>query len=76
MTGNVEQRVLRGSFWPVRVFRDLKSRTKHRDAPESYPMTLLYGERVKVLERMALTLAIWPLAGRRKCLNLNGKRGG
>lgn len=33
ITGKFEQEILRGSFWPVRVFRDLKSRSKHKDAP-------------------------------------------
>jgi len=33
-TGKMEQDVLRGPFWPVRVFRDIKSRTKHSDAPK------------------------------------------
>jgi hypothetical protein len=32
-TGQFEQQVLRGSMWPLRVARGLKSRTKHRDAP-------------------------------------------
>lgn len=50
ITGDVEQKLLRGSFWPVRVFRDLKSRTKHRDAPASYPVTLLHGEREELVE--------------------------
>lgn len=41
ITGGVEQEILRGSFWPVRVFRDLKSRSKHADAPTHVPVTLV-----------------------------------
>lgn len=41
ITGAVEQKILRGSMWPVRVFRDLKSRTKHRDAPDQYSLTVV-----------------------------------
>jgi HNH endonuclease len=33
-TGKMEQEVLRGAFWPVRVFRDMRSRSKHADAPK------------------------------------------
>ncbi len=33
-TGKIEQDVLRGPFWPVRVFRDIKSRSKHSDSPK------------------------------------------
>ena len=40
ITGAVEQLVLHGPLWPVRVFRNLKSRTKHRDAPKTLPLTL------------------------------------
>ena len=42
-TGRIEQVLLRGSLWPARVFRDLKSRTKHRDAPKTYPVTAVFG---------------------------------
>ena len=41
ITGRVEQTILRGPMWAVRVFRDLKSRTKHKDAPKTYPLTVL-----------------------------------
>ena len=42
ITGAVEGAVLRGAMWPLRVFRNLKSRTKHRDAPKSVSLTLVY----------------------------------
>jgi len=42
ITGAVEGTVLRGAMWPLRVFRDLKSRTKHRDAPKNVSLTLVY----------------------------------
>lgn len=41
ITGAVEQELLRGSFWPVRIFRNLNSRTKHKDAPAAFPMTFI-----------------------------------
>jgi hypothetical protein len=41
ITGQVEQKVLRGPMWALRVYRELKSRTKHQDAPKSYPLTVI-----------------------------------
>lgn len=41
ITGSIEQAVLRGPFLPVRVYRDLKSRSKHRDAPRTLPLTFI-----------------------------------
>lgn len=35
ITGNIEQKVLRGFMWLVRVHRDLESRTRHKEAPKS-----------------------------------------
>lgn len=50
ITGSVEQDVLRGSFWPVRVFRDLKSRSKHADAPTHVQVSVVHnGEHENVL---------------------------
>lgn len=49
ITGESEQILLRGSFWPVRVYRDLKSRTKHKDAPKEYPVTAVFGAREEEL---------------------------
>lgn len=43
ISGEVEQAVLRGPMWAVRVYRDLKSRTKHKDAPKGYPLTVVKG---------------------------------
>lgn len=40
ITGKVEQDILRGSFSPVRVFRDLKSRSKHKDAPRQIEVAI------------------------------------
>ena len=42
ITGAIERDVLRGALWPVRVFRDLSSRTKHRDAPRSVDITMVF----------------------------------
>ena len=49
-TGRIEQILLRGSLWPARVFRDLKSRTKHRDAPKTYPVTVVFGGQESTLQ--------------------------
>jgi hypothetical protein len=49
ITGRVEQTVLRGPMWAVRVFRDLKSRTKHKDAPKTYPLTVVRGDHEEVV---------------------------
>lgn len=35
ITGAFEQRVLRGALWPLRVATQMKSRSKHKDAPRS-----------------------------------------
>lgn len=48
ITGAVEQELLRGSFWPVRIFRDLKSRSKHKDAPSTFPVTFVRNGREEV----------------------------
>lgn len=45
ITGAVEAKILRGSFWPLRVYRDLKSRTKHRDAPSMLEVEILRKDR-------------------------------
>jgi len=50
ITGRVEQTVLRGPMWAVRVFRDLKSRRKHKDAPKTYPLTVLRGDHEEIVE--------------------------
>ena len=36
-------------MWAVRVYRDLQSRRKHKDAPKTYPLTVLRGEHEEVL---------------------------
>jgi len=41
VTGRLEEMMLRGPMWPVRVFRDLKSRTKHKDAPATQPIRVI-----------------------------------
>lgn len=50
ITGSFEQKVLRGPFWPVRVYRDLKSRRKHRDAPATLPMTVVRNGEEQTIE--------------------------
>lgn len=39
-TSKVERAVLRGELRPVRVFRALQSRRKHRGAPDFYPLVI------------------------------------
>lgn len=41
ITGKVEQDILRGSFWPVRIFRDLKSRSKHKKASAQVSVSVI-----------------------------------
>jgi hypothetical protein len=40
VTSEFERIVLRGTFWPVRSFLNLKSRTKHKNAPKTEPLTI------------------------------------
>ena len=58
ITGRLEQQLLRGSFWPARLYRKLQSRTRHRDAPKTYPLCLLKnGTEINV----CLPLAEYPI---------------
>jgi hypothetical protein len=41
ITGNFEQIVLRGPMWPVRKFLQLKSRSKHANAPKTKRILIL-----------------------------------
>jgi hypothetical protein len=41
ITGQVEQKVLRGPLWGLRIYRGLKSRTKHKKAPKCYPLKIV-----------------------------------
>lgn len=40
ITSRFERTVLRGPFRPIRVFRGIQSRRKHRDAPTSLPLRI------------------------------------
>jgi hypothetical protein len=40
-TSKVERAILRGELRPVRIYRALQSRRKHRDAPSSYPLVVV-----------------------------------
>jgi hypothetical protein len=44
ITGAVEEDLLRGAFWPLRIYRDLKSRTRHESAPKKFPVSVVRGE--------------------------------
>jgi hypothetical protein len=50
ITGGVEQKVLRGPFRPVRIYRDLKSRSKHQDAPTALPLTYVRDGQERTVE--------------------------
>jgi hypothetical protein len=54
ITGAVEQEVLRGAMWPLRVYRDLGSRTKHRDAPKTVDVTLVFANDREKLVRIPI----------------------
>lgn len=44
ITGRFEREVLRGPMWAVRILRQLKSRTKHANAPKTAPLKVKKGE--------------------------------
>lgn len=57
-TSRVERAILRGELRPVRVFRALQSRRKHRDAPCTYPLVVIRGD---VEETVELPLEKYPI---------------
>jgi hypothetical protein len=50
ITGQFEQSVLRGPMWGVRILRELKSRTKHADAPQTFPLSILQNGEIKDIQ--------------------------
>lgn len=50
ITGQVEQKVLRGPMWAVRVYRELKSRTRHQDAPKHFPLKVITNGTEQVIQ--------------------------
>ena len=58
ITGRQEQIVLRGSMRSVRVYRNFKSRSKHKGAPKEYPLTIMRGG---VQETVMLPLDKYPI---------------
>lgn len=50
ITGRIERTVLHGPMWAVRVYRDLKSYRKHKNAPKAYPLTVARGSNEEVVE--------------------------
>ena len=40
ITSRFELSVLRGSFWPARILRDIQSRRRHKNAPRFYPLSI------------------------------------
>jgi hypothetical protein len=57
-TSKVERVILRGELRPVRVFRALQSRRKHKDAPNAYPLIAV---RDGVEETVELPLDEYPI---------------
>lgn len=57
-TSKVERAILRGELRPVRVFRALQSRRKHKDAPSSYRLSVI---RRGVEETVELPLEQYPI---------------
>jgi hypothetical protein len=53
ITGKTEQTVLRGPMWPVRVYRGLRSRTKHKNAPKTYPLTIVKNGKEETVQLQA-----------------------
>lgn len=58
ITGQIEQLLLRGQMWPVRVYRALQSRSKYKDAPRTYPLTIV---RDGVDEAVEVPLESYPI---------------
>lgn len=58
ITGQFEQKVLRGPMRNVRVFRKLRSRTKYENVPKTYPLKI---EREKKEEIIKLPLSEYPI---------------
>jgi hypothetical protein len=55
ITGAIEQRVMRGPMRQVRVFRDLQSRTKHKDAPKTKTLAVTLADGSKTTAEMGFT---------------------
>jgi len=50
ITGQFEQKVLRGPMWAVRVYRELNSRTRHQDAPKLFPLKVVKNGTEQVIQ--------------------------
>jgi hypothetical protein len=58
ITGAIEQKVLRGPMWALRVYRRLQSRRKHRQAPMQYPLVVeVHGQE----QQISLPLEEYPI---------------
>jgi hypothetical protein len=58
ITGRFEKEVLRGPMWAVRVYRKLRSRRKHKDAPQ---MELLRIRKGSEEQEVKLSLSEYPI---------------
>ena len=57
-TSKIERAILRGELRPVRVFRALQSRRKHKGAPSAYPLVIVRGG---VQETVELPIERYPI---------------
>jgi hypothetical protein len=79
LTGRSEQIVLRGPFRPIRVFRGIQSRTRHRDAPTVLPLRVRYDDRwetIKLPHEEYPLLLHFPVFDVPGCLDPKKYRGG
>lgn len=58
VTGEQERRVLRGFMYDLRIYLGLKSRSKYKNAPQEYPLTII---REGVQETVMLPLDEYPI---------------
>lgn len=78
-TSRFEMAVLRGELWPVRVYRAMRSRRRHKNAPSSYPLVV---ERNGIEETVQLPIEKYPILAHfldfsppRRAIDMNSKPG-
>jgi hypothetical protein len=50
ITGHIEQKVLRGPMWGLRIYRGLRSRTKLKEGPKRYPLKIIKNGTEELIE--------------------------
>lgn len=58
ITGEIERKLLRGEFQPVRIYRELKSRKKYKNSKKEANLTLKYGDQEKTI---SVQLSSYPI---------------